>query len=43
VVINVKNIYITIVSNVSDVNNVSIVGNVSIVKHMDLPIKVKKI
>lgn len=42
-VINVKNIYITIVSNVSDVNNVSIVGNVSIVKHMDLPIKVKKI
>jgi len=43
VVINVKNIYITIVSNVSDVNNVSIVGNVSIVKHMDLPIKIKKI
>jgi len=38
---NVKNMYTTIVNNVSDVNIVSIVSNVSIVKYMDLPIKKK--
>ena len=38
VVMNVNNMYTTIVNNISDVNNVSIVGNVSIVKYLDLPI-----
>ena len=41
VIINVKNIYITIVNNVSDVNYFSIADNVSIVKYLDLPIKKK--
>ena len=41
VIINVKNIYITVVNNVSDVNYFSIADNVSIVKYLDLPIKKK--
>ena len=41
VVINVKNMYTTIVNNVSDVNYFSIVGNVSIVKYLDLPMEKK--